>query len=93
MIAEVGNPDLRDVFSEEKIATPEDKMLLEAIEALDFITPIPGKIVTGKYVGTTEHEILFEIGFKDYVRVEKKGDEIRVAENLVIGDDVNVAIL
>jgi len=93
-IMTVGNPDMMDVFNEEKITiTPQDQLLLDAINSLEYQTPTPGKIVSGTYVGTTEHEILFDIGFKDYVRVEKKGDEIRVAEALEIGEVINVAIL
>lgn len=90
----VGDPNLMDVFGEEtKTITPDAQRMIDALGVKDFSTPTPGRIMTGTYAGSNAHEFLLDIGFKDYVRVEKKGDEINVAQDLVIGEDVNVAIL
>jgi ribosomal protein S1 len=89
----IGDPELANVFSDEKVITPDDQKMMDAIEALDFVTPTPGNIMTATYVGSTSHEILLDVGFKDYIRVERKGDELKVAKNLEIGEEINVAIL
>jgi len=94
-LSNCGDPNLMDVFNEDKKVskTPEDQRMNDAIALMDFVTPTPGSIVKGTYIGSNEHEILLDIGFKDYIRIEKKGDELKVAENLEIGEDINVAIL
>lgn len=89
----IGDPALESIFSDEKVITPEDQKMMDAVNALDFVTPTPGSIMTATYVGSTSHEILLDIGFKDYIRVERKGDELKVAKNLEIGEDIKVAIL
>jgi len=89
----IGDPSMEDVFNEEKIITPGDQKMMDVVDAMDFVTPSPGKVVNATYVGSTSHEILLDVGFKDYIRVERRGDELKVAQNLQIGEDINVAIM
>lgn len=80
-------------FDQEKIITPEHKRMQDALDAMDIATPTPGSIMEATYIGTTSHEILLDIGYKDYIRVEKKGDELKVIKNLEVGEVVKVAIM
>jgi small subunit ribosomal protein S1 len=89
----IGDPELANIFGEEKVITPEDKLMMDAVDALDFVTPTPGNVMAATYIGSTANEILLDIGFKDYIRVEKKGDELKVAKNLEVGEEVKVAVL
>lgn len=87
------NETLTDVFDTKGTNSSDYKRMMEAVEALDFTSPKAGTIIQATYVGSTEKEYLFDIGYKDYIRVERKGDEVRSIQNLETGSAVNVMIL
>ena len=81
-----------DTF-EERPMTDAEKRMQEVVDSIDFKTPKEGAIVNAILTGVTDKEILFDFGFKDYIRVDKKGKELDVLSNLESGESVNVAIL
>lgn len=89
----VGDPDKMDLFNDERVKTQNDHLMYDVVKNLDFQTPNPGTILKGTFVGTTAKEILLDVGFKDFIRIENKGEEVSVAQHLEVGDQINVAIL
>lgn len=73
--------------------TAAEQMMMDAVNDMEVVSLKAGSVIESTYVKTTEKEILFDFGFKDYIRVENKGDEARVASTLEKGDTMNVAIL
>lgn len=88
-----GNKELEDLFS-----TPVDGYLPKGYtqKMYDMITNITdfkvGSVLEGTLVGENDNEILFEIGAKDYVRINKSKIELPFFEGKKIGDIMEMLI-
>ena len=54
--------------------------------------PESGKVINVRYVGVNGSYLVFDGGFKDYVRIENKLGEAKYLKNTNIGDSVDVYI-
>lgn len=76
--------------------TQEAQSLREELEALynefDIRIPKVDKVSNVTYLGTSEEDIIFDGGFKDFVRIEKRNDELKYLVNTNIGDKIDVLI-
>jgi ribosomal protein S1 len=75
-----------------------DEQLENQRQLLDYIldiapqNPINGNVYPLTYIGTNKESLLFDGGFKDYVRVENKPGELKYFKNLSQGDVVDILI-
>jgi ribosomal protein S1 len=54
--------------------------------------PTQGEVYSLTYVGQNRESLMFEGGFKDYVRVENKPSELKYFKSLNIGDEVDLLV-
>lgn len=54
--------------------------------------PQENKVYNVLYLGTAEKDIIFDGGFKDFVRVENRSDESKYLVNTNVGDTVDILI-
>ena len=54
--------------------------------------PIQGEVYTLTYIGQNKESLMFEGGFKDYVRVDNKPSELKYFKSLNIGDEVDLLV-
>lgn len=69
------------------------KKLQQIYDGVQFKTPKEGSVINVKYLGTVADSIVFDGGFKDYVRMENRQNESKYLKNTNIGDSVDVYIL
>jgi len=55
--------------------------------------PVEGEVYTLTYVGMNKESLMFEGGFKDYVRVDNKPHELKYFKSLNVGDEVDLLIV
>lgn len=88
-----GNDEIEELFN-----VPVEGSLPKGYtqEMYDMITNIVdfkiGDVVEGTLAGENDNEIMFEIGAKDYVRIEKSKAEIPFFEGKKIGDSMEMLI-
>lgn len=70
----------------------EEEFLTQLYNGTAVKTPIVGNTYNVKYVGSTNDSLLFEGGFKDYIRVDNKPQELKYFKSLNIGDKVELLI-
>lgn len=68
------------------------KALLESLYNTTVNVPKEGEIYTLSYVGMNSESLMFEGGFKDYVRVDNKPGELKYFKTLNIGDEVDLIV-
>jgi ribosomal protein S1 len=54
--------------------------------------PIQGEIYNLTYVGQNKESLMFEGGFKDYVRVDNRPSELKYLKSLNVGDNIDLLI-
>jgi len=91
-------PDGMDIFEAEDFkkngkVTDEQLRMLDMYNAFSFKSPKANEVVNVKYIGVNNDHILFDGGFKDYVRVENKPNEAKYLVNTKVGDSVDVFIV
>ncbi len=89
----LNNIDLN--FDTIELSDEEIKNNNELLNSLyDLIVNVPKKneIYTLRYVGTNKDSLMFEGGFKDYVRVANKPAELKYFKTLTIGDEIDLLI-
>jgi ribosomal protein S1 len=75
-----------------------DEQLENRKQLLDYLldstptTPVKGSIYNLTYVGMNHESLMFDGGFKDYVRVENKPGELKYFKSLKAGDQVDLLI-
>lgn len=88
-----GNEELDSIFD-----TPKEGELPKGYtqEMYDMITNITdvkiGSVVEGTLAGENDNEIMFDIGAKDYVRIDKNKTELPFFEGKKIGDVMEMLI-
>lgn len=68
------------------------KQLLDYLLDTTPMTPIKGEVYTLSYIGMNNESLMFDGGFKDYVRVENKPSELKYFKSLKTGDQVDLLI-
>ena len=69
------------------------KALLNSLyDTMVINVPKEGEIYTLVYVGMNKESLMFEGGFKDYVRVDNKPHELKYFKSLNVGDEVDLLI-
>jgi len=69
------------------------KSLLDSLHGTTTLNvPIGGEVYTLTYVGQNKETLMFDGGFKDYVRVENKTAELKYFKTLNIGDEVDLLV-
>ena len=101
----IGNPELEYLFNEnssfttkknEKVARNLSTEYLEMSKLYDSVevqVPVKGNVVSAKFVGTNTDSFIFEfIGYKDYIRIDNKQNEVKYLRNALEGDFIDVLI-
>lgn len=68
------------------------KALLNSLYDSTVNVPTEGKVYTLTFVGMNKESLMFEGGFKDYVRVDNKPHELKYFKSLNVGDEVDLLI-
>lgn len=68
------------------------ELLYSLYDSVPLNSPKEGEIYTLTYVGANKESLMFEGGFKDYVRVDNKPSEIKYLRSLNIGDEVDLLV-
>jgi len=76
-----------------KKLTPRQKELLDFYNQKEPTSPVVGQIYNLTYTGETTTDFLFDGGYKDYIRVEKRNIEAKYLQNTQLGDMVDVLIM
>jgi ribosomal protein S1 len=99
MINQIGNEELAYLF-EDNTFSPKNKnrkinkTLSDLYDSVEINIPKGGTIVQSTYVGRTNDQFLFEIsGYKDFIRIDIRGNEEKYLKNAEIGDVIDVFIL
>jgi small subunit ribosomal protein S1 len=79
-----------DTITEEEKVNREDLELL--YKEFDIKIPKINEVANVTYLGTSEEDIIFDGGFKDFIRIEKRNDELKYLVNTNIGDRIDVLI-
>ena len=90
-----GNNEVNFYFDSEILSDREllmQKALLNSLTDSIINVPNQGEIYTLTYVGMNKESLMFEGGFKDYVRVDNKPHELKYFKSLNIGDEVDLLI-
>lgn len=74
--------------------TKEELELNELYNSIEINSPEVGSVVNLKYVGKTADgdTYLFDGNYKDYIRVDAKGQEKTVMSNISVGENIDVLI-
>lgn len=51
-----------------------------------------GQVITGKIVEITDKDIKVDINYKDYAYIDNKSTELKIIENLKVGDKIDILI-
>jgi ribosomal protein S1 len=89
-----GNEELEDVFNEPKEGELPKGYTQEMYDMITNVFDVSvGKVLEGTLAGENDTEIMFDIGAKDYVRVEKNRTELPFFEGKKIGDTMEMLIV
>jgi len=79
-------------FDTINLISESDQELGKLYERYELKTPKEGEVYNLTYIGINDSYIMFDGGFKDYVRVENRIGEAKYLKNTSIGDSVDVMI-
>lgn len=85
-----GNTDFSFDITQEQLE--EEEFLNQLYNGSVIESPTIGNTYNVKYVGSTADSLLFEGGFKDYIRVDNKPQELKYFKSLDIGDKVELLV-
>jgi small subunit ribosomal protein S1 len=90
---ELENEELRRKGKGKSVVTTDTKLLVELMEALTLDIPVPGTIVSAKYLGIQSDQHTFDVsGYKDEIRVDNRPSENKYLKNVKVGDSIDVLI-
>lgn len=80
-----------------KLKSDEELLIQKALlnslyDSMVINVPIEGEVYTLTYVGMNKESLMFEGGFKDYVRVDNRQNELKYFKSLIIGDTLDLLI-
>ncbi len=100
MTNQIGNEELAYLF-EDNTFSPKNKnkrkvnkTLSDLYDTVEISIPKDGTVVPAIFVGRTSDQFLFEVtGYKDFIRVDIKGNEEKYLRNSEFGDVIDVLIM
>lgn len=99
MINTIGNEELAYLFEDNTFSPKKNKnrkvdaKLAALYDSIEINVPEKGTVVSSAYVGKTDEQFLFEVsGYKDFIRIDNKGNEEKYLKNSEIGDVIDVLI-
>lgn len=99
MINKIGNEEL-DYLFEDNSFSPKNKnkrkvdaKLAALYDSIEINVPQKNSVVSAVYAGKTAEQFLFEVsGYKDFIRIDIRGNEEKYLKNAEVGDVVDVLI-
>ena len=98
MISKIGNEELDHLF-EDNTFSPKNKnrkvdaRLAALYDSIEINVPEKGTVISAAYVGKNDEQFMFEVsGYKDFIRIDNKGNEEKYLKNSEIGDIIDVLI-
>ena len=104
MQAQIGNEELAYLFEQDdrlgkkgsmaaKRLTKEYQDMAKLYDTVELQVPTKGEVVTAKYVGENRENFVFEVpGYKDYVRVDNRGNEAKYLKQVEAGEMIDLII-
>jgi len=99
MINKIGNEELVHLFEDNTFSPKKNKnrkvdsKLSALYDSIEINVPEKGSVVSAAYVGKTNEQFMFEVsGYKDFIRIDNKGNEEKYLRNAEIGDIIDVLI-
>lgn len=87
------NPELAYIFDEVENTSKKKEELSKLYKLDEIRLPQPGEIVNASYLGESAGQFMFDIGFKDYVRIESRPVEAKYLKNTKVGEKIDVLVL
>ena len=82
---------VNSIKSEQQLINQRE-LMYNLYNTIPMNVPKQGEVYTLTFVGKTKDSLLFEGGFKDYVRVDNKPSELKYFKTLNVGDEVDILI-
>jgi ribosomal protein S1 len=99
MINTIGNEELTYLFEDNTFSPKKNKnrkvdAKLDALyNSIEINVPEKGTVISAVYVGKNDEQFMFEVsGYKDFIRIDNKGNEEKYLRNTEIGDIIDVLI-
>jgi ribosomal protein S1 len=89
-------PNILKIKTNDSVSSLNDdyrRFAMEIVERDDQFKDLKeGQIIEGEIISLSKKEIILDIGYKDYIYIENKLSDIKIIENLKIGDNIDVII-
>lgn len=99
MINKIGNEELEYLFEDNTFSPRKNKnrkvdaRLSALYDSIEINVPEKGTVISASYVGKNDEQFMFEVsGYKDFIRIDNKGNEEKYLKNSEIGDIIDVLI-
>ena len=99
MINTIGNEELAYLFEDNTFSPKKNKnrkvdaKLAALYDSIEINVPEKGTVISASYVGKNDEQFMFEVsGYKDFIRIDNKGNEEKYLKNSEIGDIIDVLI-
>jgi len=99
MINTIGNEELDYLFEDNTFSPKKNKnrivdaKLSALYDSIKINVPEKGTVISAVYVGKNDEQFMFEVsGYKDFIRIDNKGNEEKYLRNTEIGDIIDVLI-
>jgi ribosomal protein S1 len=99
MINKIGNEELEYLFEDNTFSPRKNKnrkvdaRLAALYDSIEINVPEKGTVISAAYVGKNDEQFMFEVsGYKDFIRIDNKGNEEKYLKNSEIGDIIDVLI-
>ena len=99
MINTIGNEELAYLFEDNTFSPKKNKnrkvdaKLAALYDSIEINVPEKGTVISAAYVGKNDEQFMFEVsGYKDFIRIDNKGNEEKYLKNSEIGDIIDVLI-
>ena len=99
MINKIGNEELEYLFEDNTFSPKKNKnrkvdaRLAALYDSIEINVPEKGTVISAAYVGKNDEQFMFEVsGYKDFIRIDNKGNEEKYLKNSEIGDIIDVLI-
>lgn len=83
----------KKTFKQKKSFTEAEKQLFDLYNSKPMNNAKVGEKVSVTYIGSNKDYFMFEGGFKDYVRVDNRGNEAKYLKNTNVGETIEVMIV
>jgi ribosomal protein S1 len=87
------NPELAYVFDDIANESKIKEELSKKYKLDNIKTPKGGEVTTATYLGEAAGQFVFDIGFKDFIRIEARLGEAKYLKNTRVGEKIDVLVL